>query len=226
MRSANRGFWSSAERAIELVRDAGCALRRLHDRASHPVVDASRSVTDFKRRAVGFSRLFSLSTVEQSALADTLKRLEKASLKAKREVLLQGDFWHGNLIRRPRSGELVFVDWQFAHWSADVSTDVYFFLLAAAFTGAPYGTGPERARGAAARLLEWRSTLIPAYLEAYGQPNEFVLLPLREGMLAACIEKAVRPAMDFGYSHPDDLMWRLLFSELASWPAENWGKVV
>jgi hypothetical protein len=40
-------------------------------------------------------------------------------------------------------------------------------------------------------------------------------------MLLCCVEKAVRSALEFGYSHPDDLMWRSLFRELLQWPDES-----
>jgi hypothetical protein len=103
-----------------------------------------------------------------------------------------------------------------------VSEDVYLFILASALTAARQESQTEPAGHAAEILLRWRSRVIPAYLEAYGQPSEYVLLPLKEGMLAACVEKAVRPALDFGYSHPDDIMWRRLFGELVKWPGKNW----
>jgi hypothetical protein len=48
-----------------------------------------------------------------------------------------------------------------------------------------------------------------------------VLLPEKYGMMLCCVEKSTRSALEFGYSHPDDLMWRYLFAELQSWPVEN-----
>jgi hypothetical protein len=45
-----------------------------------------------------------------------------------------------------------------------------------------------------------------------------VLLPQKQGMLLCCMEKAVRSAREFGYSHPDDRLWRYLFAELQNWP--------
>jgi len=40
-------------------------------------------------------------------------------------------------------------------------------------------------------------------------------------MMLCCVEKAVRSALEFGYGHPDDLMWRFLFTELQNWPIED-----
>jgi hypothetical protein len=221
LRSTAWPFFTQEGRLMELFVEAACSLRQLNDLASQPVQDGSEFSSAFERRAAGFARLFSLSPSEELALEQVVQRVESATRAARRKVLVQGDFWHGNLIRRPGGG-LVFVDWQFAHWTPDVSTDVYLFLLAAALTGARQESQEGPAGRAAGMLLRWRSRIIPAYLGAYGQPSEYVLLPMKEGMLAACVEKAVRPALDFGYSHPDDLMWRLLFGELVKWPEENW----
>jgi hypothetical protein len=222
VRAASRPFWSQQGPALQLAKEAGCVLRELNDLASLPVDPAERLGANFEQRAAGFSDLFSLSREEESALAQVVQQAGAVAGNARRKVLVQGDFWHGNLIRRSSDRRLIFVDWQFAHWSLDVSPDVYLFPLAAALTGAAYGSTAERARGAAQLLDKWRAGFLPAYLSAYGSPSDYVLLPLKEGMLAACVEKAVRPALDFGYSHPDDLMWRLLFSELIEWPQERW----
>jgi hypothetical protein len=47
----------------------------------------------------------------------------------------------------------MFVDWQFARWSVDVSTDLYFFLLAGALSTTGNGPVKERARMAYQLLL-------------------------------------------------------------------------
>jgi hypothetical protein len=65
--------------------------------------------------------------------------------------------------------------------------------------------------------------MIPEYLSAYGKPNHYGLLPPKQGMLLCCVEKAVRSALEFGYSHPDDALWRSLFTELMNWPDEEEG---
>lgn len=222
LRASGRGFWQRQDRVRALMLEAARSLRTLNDRASAPLEAGEQLAPIFEQRLAKFRELFSLTASEDAALSDLARTIEILSARASRKVLVQGDFWHGNLIRSSRTGSLVFIDWQFARWSVDVSIDVYLFLTAAAFTAAPYGTVGERAAGASRVLSAWRADVIPAYLEAYGRPDHYALLPPRQGMLATCVEKAARPALDFGYSHPDDLMWRYLFAELVKWPEESW----
>jgi Ecdysteroid kinase-like family len=140
---------------------------------------------------------------------------------AKHKVLIQGDFWHGNMIRDKQRGNLMFVDWQFARWSVDVSMDVYFFLLAGVLSATENEGVRQHAKDAFDLLNQWRKEIIPEYLFAYGVPESYVLLPQKYGMMICCVEKAVRSMLEFGYSHPDDLLWRYLFAELMNWPNEN-----
>jgi hypothetical protein len=135
--------------------------------------------------------------------------------------LIQGDFWHGNMIRDQKRHSLMFVDWQFARWSVDVSMDVYFFLLAGALSAVDDEIVGQRAEKAFHLLDDWRKDVIPEYLFAYGVPENYGLLPQKQGMLMCCVEKAVRSALEFGYSHPDDLLWRSLFAVLMSWSNVN-----
>ena len=139
------------------------------------------------------------------------------AVTATHKVLIQGDFWHGNMIRDEARGKLLFVDWQFARWSVDVSMDIYFFLLAGALSATENGSVEQRVMEAFQLLMSWRANVIPEYLSAYGKPERYVLLPQREGMLMCCVEKAVRSALEFGYSHADDRLWRSLFAELVRW---------
>jgi hypothetical protein len=60
----------------------------------------------------------------------------------------------------------------------------------------------------------WNAEVLPAYLDAYGSPEGYNLLPLRAGMLICCVEMATRPALVFKRQHPNDEMWYVLFSEL------------
>ena len=94
------------------------------------------------------------------------------------------------------------------------------------FTGrCPFGNqerdNREPCKHAFRLLNEWRKDVFPEYLFAYGVPEDYVLLPPEYGMMMCCVEKAVRSALEFGYSHPDDLVWRSLFAELMNWPNEN-----
>jgi aminoglycoside phosphotransferase (APT) family kinase protein len=222
LRSAGRGFWGDEARVLELLENSARSLRALHERACIPLERREATPSGFELMAEKFRALFSLNRKEESALSEISAELRSRISKATYKVLVQGDFWHGNLIRSPMADNLVFIDWQFARWSPDVSIDLYLFPMAASFTAAPYGSAAARAKGAAAMLAAWRSRVIPAYLHAYGRPSRYSVLPEREGMLATCVEKAARPALEYGYSHPDDLMWRYLFAELVSWPGEHW----
>jgi hypothetical protein len=165
--------------------------------------------------------LFKPSADEERALSELVNTVNERLKTASHKVLLQGDFWHGNMIRDKQRGTLMLVDWQFARWSADVSVDVFFFLLAGALSATGNGSVEDRARSAYQLLRAWHTDVIPAYLAAYGQPEQYLLLPQKYGMLLCCVEKAVRSALEFGYSHPDDLLWRSLFSELLNWPVEH-----
>jgi hypothetical protein len=176
---------------------------------------------DFEGKLNKFRASFPLTADEERALSELANTLSQRLKAVSHKVLIQGDFWHGNMIRDRQRGRLMFVDWQFARWSADVSIDVFFFLLAGALSATGSGSAQERAKSAYQLLWDWRSDVIPAYLAAYGQPEQYLLLPQKYGMLLCCVEKAVRSALEFGYSHPDDLLWRYLFSELLNWPVEH-----
>jgi hypothetical protein len=165
--------------------------------------------------------LFQISGEEERALDALIEAVDLRTASASHRILLQGDFWHGNMIRDKKRRNLIFVDWQFARWSVDVSMDVYFFLLAGALSAAEKETVEQRAKDAFGLLKEWQKDIIPEYLFAYGVPEHYILLPQKYGMMLCCVEKAVRSALEFGYSHPDDLVWRYLFAELMNWPSEN-----
>jgi hypothetical protein len=165
--------------------------------------------------------LFQISSEEEHALAALVETVDLRTASASHKILIQGDFWHGNMIRDKKRRNLIFVDWQFARWSVDVSMDVFFFLLAGALSATENEDAKQRARDAFGLLNEWRKDIIPEYLFAYGVPEHYVLLPQKYGMMMCCVEKAVRSTLEFGYSHPDDLLWRYLFAELLNWPNEN-----
>ncbi|HMB23848.1 MAG TPA: aminoglycoside phosphotransferase family protein [Anaerolineales bacterium] len=212
-RLSSRSFWESEDSVSALAGEAARALRGLNRLTETPIVDRDVRDSHFQEKADKFRELFPLTPQEERALAKLVERVEISAASASHRVLIQGDFWHGNMIRS--RGKLMLVDWQFAHWSADVSMDVYFFLLAGALSA-------TRDAAAAFRLLEhWRARVIPEYLAAYGKPDHYALLPLKYGMQLCCVEKAVRPALEFGYSHPDDAVWRSLFTELMNLPDEE-----
>ncbi len=216
---SRKGFWNREASLRALAVEAAGTLRRVHESLARPLKSSEREgLLDFPARADRFRSIFPLRPEAHCALSEVEHALRTAAGRATHRVLIQADFWHGNLIRSAAHGGLMLVDWQFARWSLDVSMDVYLFLLAAALRAAPYGQPEARARSAMHLLKGWRAGVVASYLNAYGRPERFALLPPRLGMLACCVEKAVRPMMDFGYHHPDDRMWYVLFQALLDWP--------
>jgi hypothetical protein len=222
-RLSRRSFWGDPKKVVALAREAAQNLQELNRLTARPVDVERRKVLelDLQRKADAFREVFQLSTEEEQGLADLVRTVNEPLRIASHEVLIQGDFWHGNMIREKQRERLMFVDWQFARWSTDISMDLYFFLLAGALSATGDDSRQARAERTYRLLLAWRADVIPEYLAAYGQPDRYVLLPEKQGMLLCCVEKAVRSMLDFGYSHPDDLIWRNLFAELLHWPAER-----
>ena len=220
-RLSRKSFWEDSRQVAGLAREAARTLRDLNRLTARPIQRAGDRQLDLQNKIDTFRELFRLNAEEERALAEMISLVGERSKAAIQEVLIQGDFWHGNMIRDRKRGMLMFVDWQFARWSIDVSIDVYFFLLAGALSATGDGTAEERAKQAFYLLSGWRTDVIPDYLAAYGRPDHYLLLPQKYGMLLCCVEKAVRSALEFGYSHSDDRMWRYLFTELLMWPAES-----
>jgi aminoglycoside phosphotransferase (APT) family kinase protein len=210
----SRSVWRNAGAALSLAVEAARALRLIHQQTARPLADHERTESDLESRARHFGEAFALTRDERRALDELVSFARSAAASATHEVMNQGDFWSGNLIRPRRRGGLVILDWQFARWSADASLDVYLFLTDGALDSVSDAPAVERARHASRRLTEWQLDLIPAYLEAYGEPSGYMLLPLRLGMMACCVEKAVRSTLAFGHPHPHDAVWRALFTEL------------
>lgn len=220
-RLSPRSFWVNPDQVLALARAAARSLRHLNDLTESPIQQGESVPTGFPKKAEKFRELFPLTAEEDRVLSDLVQMVEKQAANTDHKVLIQGDFWHGNMIRAGKTARLKFVDWQFARWSADVSMDVYFFPLAGALSATIDLPAERRAQEAFRLLQEWRTSVIPKYLAAYGETDHYVLLPPKYGMLLCCVEKAVRPALDFGYSHPDDLLWRSLFAELLVWPDQD-----
>ena len=219
-RLSRKSFWADSQKVAVLAREAAQTLHRLNRLTARPVGRPETSHLDLQSKVDTFREVFQLNTEEEQGLADLVGTVNERSKLANQDVLIQGDFWHGNMIRDKRRGRLMLVDWQFARWSADISIDLYFFLLAGALSATEDHSMQERGERAYRLLLTWRADVIPEYLAAYGRPDQYVLLPEKQGMLLCCVEKAVRSALVFGYSHPDDLIWRNLFAKLLHWPAE------
>ncbi len=219
-RLSHRSFWGNSDQVSALAKEAARTLHDLNRLTERPVERDESLDSCFPKKADKFRELFQLTRQEDQALWNLVKTIEDAVATASHKVLIQGDFWHGNMIRAKNRGQLMLVDWQFARWSADVSMDVYFFLLAGALSATGNGPVEQRAKEAFRLLNRWRANVIPEYLSTYGKPDHYVLLPQKDGMLMCCVEKAVRSAREFGYSHLDDAMWRYLFAELMNWPED------
>jgi hypothetical protein len=220
-RLSRRSFWGESRQVAALAREAARALRDLNQLTERPLQPEEDSPANFQKKADTFRELFQLQADEERTLSELVKTINERADAASHKVLIQGDFWHGNMIRDRKRGKLMFVDWQFARWSVDVSLDVYFFPLAGALFATGNAPVDEHAKHAFRLLADWRADVIPDYLEAYGQPDRHVLLPAKYGMMLCCVEKAVRSALEFGYRHPDDVLWRSLFGELMDWPNEK-----
>lgn len=210
--SSRHGLWRDSTRLLDLAQDAARSLREIHEHASTPLITGERILSDLPRKIESFRKLFSPS-VDESRLLEELERTSSMQAST-HKTLLQGDFWHGNLIRDAAYRQLMLIDWQYARWDTNVSLDVYLFLLAGALSNTPTRNAREKARGAAELLKQWRAEIIPAYLTAYGATDNFSLLPARFGMSQCCLEKATRAALDFGTNQSDADAWRWLFAEL------------
>jgi phosphotransferase family enzyme len=220
-RLSPRSFWRNDGQVLALAKEAARSLRNLNRFTESPIEQVESKDTRFPDIAQKFKELFQIGAEEEQALTAMVELVNNRTASATHKILIQGDFWHGNMIRDKKRRNLIFVDWQFARWSVDVSMDVYFFLLAGALSATENEAAEQRAKQAFGLLNEWRKNIIPEYLFAYGVPEHYVLLPQKYGMMMCCVEKAVRSALEFGYSHPDDLLWRYLFAELMNWPNEN-----
>ncbi len=200
-----------------LALDVAKSLRFIMDRTAQLVTINGRPESDFHKKVEKFKQMHSLTENEIQVADNLVEEIEHNNLQASHQILLQGDFWHGNMIRGEKYGKLIIIDWQYSRWSTDASLDVYLFLLAASLATAPRTDVRERASKAVETLNLWRSQMIPAYLAVFGKTEHYSLLPLRSGMLMCCIEKAVRASMDLGYDQENDLVWRFLYAELLNW---------
>lgn len=221
LHGARSKLWDDPEQILALAVDVAQSLRDIMDRTATPLKANEKVPSDFQKKAEKFQQMYLLSSYEKRVVADLLKDVESACRNANCRVLVQGDFWHGNMIRSEEHGKLMFIDWQYSRWSTDVSLDVYLFLLAGCRASVSGESDQEKARKAAEVLSTWKDKIIPAYLTAFGKPDGYVLLPMRSGMLMCCIEMATRLSIDLGADQPEDIVWRYLFKELSDWQNEN-----
>lgn len=215
-------FWRNMDQVLLLAVEAAESLDKIFRSTFTDLEREERPFFDFSRRAEKFKEMYYLNEFQNQALESVVIKLAANRDRAMGTTLLQGDFWHGNIIRGAGHGKLMFVDWQYARWSADISLDVYLFLLAGALAAVPDGSASERARGVVEILLSWRKKIIPAYLGVFKKSNQFSLLSIRDGILMCCVEKATRASMDFGHTQSDDEIWWCIFNEIVNYSDEGW----
>lgn len=211
--SNKKKIWHNTEDVLSLSQEVAHSLRQLHDKVSAPLKENEQVPSDFLLKVETFIRLYKPTEKEQQTLAELTDRLKSYTTSYK--TIIQGDVWHGNIIRNAVHGNLMLTDWQYARWSTDVSLDVYLFLMAGA-VAMTQGSDEKHANMAIGVLKKWRSSVFPAYLSAYGVADRLSLLPAKYGMLLCCVEKAVRTVLDFGHNQSDDLTWRNMFSVLVN----------
>jgi hypothetical protein len=222
LRASNGAFWRNKDQVQTLFVDAAMSLREIFDASRTPLAGSEYPSSDFSQKVERFKELYPLNSQQLEIIASLPDRLALDASRATHKVFIQGDFWHGNIIRGLEHGKLMFVDWQYARWTTDVSLDVFLFLLAAALSATPDAPAEQRASSAVDVLLNWMPAVIPSYLAVFRESNSYSMLPTCDGMLLCCVEKAVRAGMDFGHAQQDDVIWWWIFDALTKkWPGEN-----
>ncbi|MCC7119440.1 MAG: aminoglycoside phosphotransferase family protein [Anaerolineales bacterium] len=222
LRVFRKSFWPSGENLFALFAEAGQTLRKVVDCTITPLEAGEVIPSDFSNLAAKYKQMYAPTSREIQELDDLAEEMSRLALPGMHKILIQGDFWHGNMLRNSQHGQLMLLDWQYARWSKDVSLDLYMFPLAGALAAVPkrFVNGPAEARAQAAIhiLYAWNKRMIPEYLNAFGQPKLYAKLPLRSGLLACCVENAVRASLNRDSDKPQDLIWKFMFSSLLDWP--------
>ena len=204
--------WKENEQMLQLWRQAAVLLRTVHRQTAVSPPPAS-SQFNFALMVDTFIELFSPTATETKELASLIESVAQSQTNT--AVLLHGDFWPGNIIIRSDNAALMLIDWQFSRWSCDASLDLYLFPLVCAIQATPNSPPATQSVAAADMLMAWQANLLPSYLQTYGTAAGCGLLSLRAGLLAVCVEMAVRPSFTFGIQQEDSLLWRALFTELS-----------
>jgi hypothetical protein len=216
--TANTAFWNNAKHVKSLMIQAAKSLREIHEMTSTVLEPGEVVLSDFPAKASTFMNMFVFEKRETLVIQELVEIVTNLTHSEKCKVMIQGDFWHGNLIKNVEENRLYFIDWQFARWEKNTSFDLFLFPLAAAVAAVPQGSATNRALDAAKVLHLWQYDILPTYFSSYGKPLSYTILPERQGMLLSCIEKTARSVTDFGRRHQDDYLWRNLFRELLDWP--------
>ncbi len=211
-------FWKKNKHVKSLMIQAAKSLREIHEMTSTSIDSDEEVLSDFPLKANTFMKMFEFDKRETLVIKELVENVTNITHSEKCKVMIQGDFWHGNLIKNVEKNRLFIIDWQFARWEKDTSLDLFLFPLAAAVAASPQESASIRAFHAAKILQLWQHDILPTYFASYGRPLSYTILPERQGMLLSCIEKAARSVSDFGRRHQDDHLWRNLFRELMDWP--------
>ncbi|MGB0383535.1 MAG: phosphotransferase family protein [Ardenticatenaceae bacterium] len=205
-------IWDDPHALRSIFSDVARALRYLHNKTINTDCPG-KPMSNFASQAAAFQLLFKLTDDEVSHLEGLANLIAEKNAAAQACILIQGDFWPSNIIQRNRSEDITLIDWQSARWSPDASQDVYLFPLTCSMQMCK-GVPEQQAANSVRVLKKWQTSLLPAYLAAYGAPEGYSLLPVREGLLACCVEMATRSYLSFGLCQADGLLWHRLFSEL------------
>jgi len=214
----NKRFWRSENQIKSLLILAAGAIREIHDLTTQKLHAGEIVESDFQTKAEIFLSIFPWNRDETRIIEGLIEKIRIRSTQAGSKRMVQGDFCHGNLLRSKDNQHLSIVDWQFARWATDSSFDVYLFILAAALSATKGVNEKSRAEQAKTVLNKWMLDLFPVYLNAYQTGTPVDILPIREGFLMSCIEKAARSIKDFGHSHREDPLWCELFRTLVDFP--------
>lgn len=214
LQTSSASFWMDIENLAPFTLEIAEILNRIFCSTIKSIDYKSYSPFDFSKRVDQFVEMYPVTDTHTKIIENILNKLNTNSNNRTEKVLLHGDFWHGNLIREKKSRSLMVVDWQYARWSSDVSLDVYLFLLAGALVAANGTSSTEISQSLINVLYHWKDKIIPEYLRVFRFSKEYSLLPIKEGMLLCCIEKATRSKMDFGISQHDDMLWWHIFNKI------------
>lgn len=222
LRAQKKILWGNSNSVKIFLIEAGKTLRLILDKTSKKIIGQEKISSEFENQVEKFIKMYSLTEHERQVLSNLNDEVKKLQEKAAHKVLIQGDFWHGNILRNTEKKNLMVIDWQYSRWSIDASLDVYMILLAGALAASDSEDDPQKkARLAFNTLLTWKKDIIPAYLLAFGLPETYRILPLLSGMLRCCVEKTVRASMEIGVDQKADIIWCYLFKELTKWQDAN-----